>query len=215
MGRSLAEPAAPRMDQVMPRRRPQSAAIPDCRGTALSAAPGEASRTAARSAGPRPAPRAGGRRTQLAADWPGGPGDPVWYVRLRDRDCGNLQGFDEPLDTMEKVAKSLCLGLEGDQAAWDKGASALERMASPNLGNSDCWSVVAYKLLRDVAAFRRQGRMRRSSSSPSQAPPASQTFNSLRTTRGTRRPFPSVPVMRSSWSGLSAVSPWEPSVRST
>jgi hypothetical protein len=57
---------------------------------------------------------------------------------------------------MDRAAKKLCLGLKGDQAAWDQGASALETMAEPNLGNSDCWSVVAYKLLREIAVFRRQ-----------------------------------------------------------
>lgn len=94
-------------------------------------------------------------------DWlPIGPvarGDPVWYVQLKDRDCDNLQGFNEPLDTMEKAAKTLCLGLGGDQDAWAKGASALEAMAEPNIGKDDyCWSIAAYKLLRNVAAFRRQ-----------------------------------------------------------
>ncbi|SFT91685.1 hypothetical protein [Arthrobacter sp. ov118] len=87
---------------------------------------------------------------------PVGRDDPIWYAWLRDRDCDKLPGFDEPLDTMEKAAKTLCLGLAGDQAAWDVGASALETMPVPTLGNSDCWSVVAYTLLRDVASFRSQ-----------------------------------------------------------
>ena len=87
---------------------------------------------------------------------PVGRDDPIWYVWLRNRNCDKLPGFNEPLDTMEKAAKTLCLGLAGDQAAWDAGASALKTMPVPTLGNSDCWSVVAYKLLRDVASFRSQ-----------------------------------------------------------
>lgn len=110
-----------------------------------------------------PGPPAQGRppvREAAVLGWlpigPVGRDDPVWYVWLRDRDCGKLPGFDEPLDTVEKAAKMLCLGLAGDQTAWDQGALALETMPEPTLGSSDCWSVVAYKLLRDVSAFRKQ-----------------------------------------------------------
>jgi hypothetical protein len=85
---------------------------------------------------------------------PVGRGDPDWYVALTDRKCDKLDGFDEPLDTMQKVAKKLCQGLDGDQAAWEDGASGLAAMPAPP--PDDCWSVKAYKVLRDVAAFRRQ-----------------------------------------------------------
>jgi hypothetical protein len=57
---------------------------------------------------------------------------------------------------MQKAAKKLCQGIDGDQAAWDKGAAALDAMAAPQPDNADCWSSKAYDVLRDVAAFRRQ-----------------------------------------------------------
>jgi hypothetical protein len=57
---------------------------------------------------------------------------------------------------MQKAAKKLCQGIDGDQAAWDKGAAALDAMAAPQPDNADCWSSKAYDVLRAVAAFRRQ-----------------------------------------------------------
>lgn len=84
---------------------------------------------------------------------PVGRGDPVWYVNLKNLDCQSLEDFSEPLSTMQAAAKTLCLGLKGDQAAWEKGASALRAMPLPP---SDCWSVAAYEVLGKVAAVRRQ-----------------------------------------------------------
>jgi hypothetical protein len=75
-------------------------------------------------------------------------------VGLKDLDCQSLDGFSEPLDSMQAVAKTLCLGLKGDQAAWEKGVSALDTMPPPPA--ADCWSVAAYDVLGDVAAFRKQ-----------------------------------------------------------
>ena len=108
-----------------------------------------------------PGPPAPGRPPAPEAavlDWlpigPVGRGDPIWYVRLKDRDCDKLEDVSGAMETMDQAAKKLCLGLNGDQAAWAEGAAALETMAEPDPG--DCWSAVAYKKLRDVAAFRRQ-----------------------------------------------------------
>lgn len=93
-------------------------------------------------------------------DWlpigPVGRGDPVWYVGLRNLNCAALPEYAEPLSTMEEAAQALCLGLEGNQAAWEQGVSALEAMAQPIDGVSDCYSVAAYEVLQSVAAFRKQ-----------------------------------------------------------
>jgi hypothetical protein len=75
-------------------------------------------------------------------------------VGLKDLDCQSVDEFSEPLDSMQAAAKTLCLGLTGDQAAWEKGVSALDTMPPPPAG--DCWSEKAYELLRNVAAFRRE-----------------------------------------------------------
>lgn len=94
----------------------------------------------------------------VVLDWlpigPVGRGDPIWYRNLRGMDCGTLPGYAEPFNTVEEAAKTLCLGLKGDQAAWDAGASALDTMPPPFQG--DCWSATAIEILRTVAAVRHQ-----------------------------------------------------------
>lgn len=105
-----------------------------------------------------PAPNQPPAPETVVLEWlpigPVGRGDPVWYVDLKDLDCQSLEEFSEPLSTMQAAAKMLCLGLKGDQAAWDKGASALDTMPLPF--SEDCWSVAAYQVLRNVAALRKQ-----------------------------------------------------------
>ncbi|MCD5344472.1 hypothetical protein LR392_19805, partial [Arthrobacter sp. AK04] len=94
----------------------------------------------------------------VVLDWlpigPVGRGDPIWYRNLRGMDCGVLPGNSEPFNTVEEAAKALCLGLAGDQAAWDAGASALDTMPPPFEG--DCWSATALEVLRPIAAVRQQ-----------------------------------------------------------
>jgi hypothetical protein len=107
-----------------------------------------------------PAPGKPPAQETAVLDWlpigPVGRGDPVWYAGLKDRNCGAVPDSDDPPVTVERVARKLCLGLKGQKAAWEEGASALDTMPPPKLPNSDCWSVKAYEVLRDVAAFRRQ-----------------------------------------------------------
>lgn len=104
-----------------------------------------------------PAPNQPPAPETVVLEWlpigPVGRGDPVWYVNLKDLNCQSLEEFSEPLSTMQAAAKTLCQGLKGDQAAWEKGASALATMPLPP---SDCWSAAAYEVLGKVAAVRRQ-----------------------------------------------------------
>lgn len=91
-------------------------------------------------------------------DWlpigPVGRGDPIWYRNLRGTDCASLPEYTGPFNTVEEAAKALCLGLTGDQASWDAGASALDTMPPPFEG--DCWSATAIEVLRTIAAVRQQ-----------------------------------------------------------
>jgi hypothetical protein len=64
--------------------------------------------------------------------------------------CASIPGFDQPFNTVEEAARALCLGLKGDQAAWDAGASAL------SISPTDCWSVAAHEILSNIAAVRTQ-----------------------------------------------------------
>ncbi|MFB9404593.1 hypothetical protein [Pseudarthrobacter polychromogenes] len=94
----------------------------------------------------------------VVLDWlpigPVGRGDPIWYRNLRGMDCGSLPEYAGPFNTVEEGAKTLCLGLTGDQAAWDAGASALDTMPPPFEG--DCWSATAIEILRTIAVVRQQ-----------------------------------------------------------
>ncbi|RDV11272.1 hypothetical protein DXK94_06305 [Arthrobacter sp. RT-1] len=87
---------------------------------------------------------------------PVGRGDPIWYVNLKNRNCGAVPGFSAPLNTVEEAAQALCSGLAGDDAAWQQGTSALDTMERPVEGVSDCYTVVAYDVLQDIAAVRQQ-----------------------------------------------------------
>jgi hypothetical protein len=86
----------------------------------------------------------------VVLDWlpigPVGRNDPIWYVRLKDLNCESIPGFSEPFNTVEEAARTLCLGLKGDRAAWDAGVSALS--TSP----TDCWSEAAHEILNNIAA---------------------------------------------------------------
>lgn len=92
-------------------------------------------------------------------DWlpigPVGRGDPVWYVNLKGGNC-TTQGDPDSATTMEELAPTLCLGLNGGHAAWERGAAALARIPAPTLATSDCWSVTAYEVLQNIANFRKQ-----------------------------------------------------------
>lgn len=105
-----------------------------------------------------PAPNQPSAPETVVLEWlpigPVGRGDPVWYVDLKDLDCQSLDGYSEPFDTMQAAAKTLCLGLKGDQVAWQKVVSALDTMPPPP--SDDCWSVTAYHVLGNVAASRKQ-----------------------------------------------------------
>ncbi|HEU4668950.1 MAG TPA: hypothetical protein VFS79_14960 [Arthrobacter sp.] len=69
---------------------------------------------------------------------------------MKDLNCASIPGFDQPFNTVEEAARALCLGLKGDQAAWDAGVSALS--TSP----TDCWSEAAHQILGNIAAVRKQ-----------------------------------------------------------
>lgn len=101
-----------------------------------------------------PAPAQPPAPETVVLDWlpigPVGRNDPIWYLRLRDLHCESLPGFPEPFNTVEEAARTLCLGLKGDEAAWDAGVSALS--TSP----TDCWSVAAHEILSNIAAVRTQ-----------------------------------------------------------
>lgn len=81
---------------------------------------------------------------------PVGRNDPIWYVRLKDLNCASIPDSNEPFNTVEEASKTLCLGLRGDQAAWDAGIAALS--TSP----TDCWSEAAHEILSNIAAVRKQ-----------------------------------------------------------
>ena len=105
-----------------------------------------------------PAPQLPPVPETVVLDWlpigPVGRGDPIWYRNLRGMDCGSLPEYTGPFNTVEEAAKTLCLGLTGDQAAWDAGASALDTMPPPFEG--DCWSATAIEILRTIAVVRKQ-----------------------------------------------------------
>ena len=71
-------------------------------------------------------------------------------MRLKDLNCASIPGFDQPFNTVEEAARALCLGLKGDQAAWDAGISAL------SISPPDCWSEAAQQILSNIAAVRIQ-----------------------------------------------------------
>lgn len=106
-----------------------------------------------------PAPNQPPAPEAVVLDWlpigPVGRGDPVWYVDLKGLNC-TTQGDAGTATTMLELAPTLCLGLNGDQAAWESGAAALATIPAPTLATSDCWSVAAYDVLQDIAGFRRQ-----------------------------------------------------------
>lgn len=105
-----------------------------------------------------PAPQLPPVPETVVLDWlpigPVGRGDPIWYRNLRGMDCGSLPEYAGPSNTVEEASKTLCLGLTGDQAAWEAGASALDTMPPPFEG--DCWSATALEILRTIAVVRQQ-----------------------------------------------------------
>lgn len=85
---------------------------------------------------------------------PVGRGDPTWYVALKDRNCGG-DGVDPgSAASMQDLAPVLCRGLNGDEAAWESGISALDTITPPTA--DQCWDKAAYDVLRNIAAFREQ-----------------------------------------------------------
>jgi hypothetical protein len=91
---------------------------------------------------------------------------------------------------MQKAAKKLCQGIDGDQAAWDKGAAALDAMAAPQPDNADCWSSKAYDVLRDVAASRRQNPDVKIKLAAGSRPACEPTLESLQDDPGNQPPGP-------------------------
>lgn len=122
-----------------------------------ASAPPAANQPPAPPPGP-PAPQLPPVPETVVLDWlpigPVGRGDPIWYRNLRGMDCGSLPEYAGPFNTVEEASKTLCLGLTGDQAAWEAGASALDTMPPPFEG--DCWSATALEILRTIAVVRQQ-----------------------------------------------------------